>query len=136
MTPEQNFWRLIKPYVPGHAMRVENSACPGTFDVNGCWDGHEYWIELKVHGVKKPATEIRPWGLLNRSQRAWSFERNTEKGRLLLLVRCVNHIRLYRYFGHLFVRTTDEFIFYRPYNWGSFIRMLKKEILDETGHRF
>ena len=128
-TPEQNFWRLIRDHLPGHKMRVENTTGPGVPDVNGCWEGHEYWVELKILGIKKPTTETNPWLLLDSTQRLWYTQRRDAGGKVIILVRCINHIRFYPRLSGGYDRNIHEFIIHRPYSWSYFEMVIRNEIL-------
>jgi hypothetical protein len=82
---EVKFWKYIKDHLPGDVIRVENAADPGTPDVNGCIEGHEYWIELKVCTNKIKIVD--PKSTLKDSQIIWHLNRGLQKGSILLLIR-------------------------------------------------
>lgn len=81
--PESLFWRKLKKKLPpGHIIRVENPAHPGTPDVNLCVNGVESWPELKQ--VKAfPKREDTPvfTGALRPDQILWHFLRSRAGGR-------------------------------------------------------
>lgn len=66
-------------------MRVENSVCPGTPDVNGCYRGVEFWIELKK--VPRPRRTTTPVRIphFTPQQRAW-IKRRGRRAFVLLQV--------------------------------------------------
>tara|TARA_A100001515_G_scaffold47868_1_gene37836 strand:+ start:310 stop:633 length:324 start_codon:yes stop_codon:yes gene_type:complete len=60
-------------------VRIENKAGPGVPDVNGCYKGLEFWIELKV--IK--GNSLR----LSKFQKAWIYERTKSGGKVFVLAR-------------------------------------------------
>ena len=82
---EVKFWKYIKDHLPGDVIRVENAADPGTPDVNGCFKGHEYWIELKVCTNKIKIVD--PKSTLKDSQIVWHLNRGLQKGSIFLMIR-------------------------------------------------
>ena len=82
---EVKFWKYIKDHLPGDVIRVENAADPGTPDMNGCFESHEYWIELKVCTNKKKIVDVK--ALLKSSQIVWHLNRGIQKGSILVLVK-------------------------------------------------
>jgi hypothetical protein len=53
---EADLWRKIRNGTKSlgiHWSRVESWAGPGVPDLNGCYKGHEFWIELKVRRSKR-----------------------------------------------------------------------------------
>lgn len=75
---EKNFWSSIQTYFQGHVQRLESSTGAGVPDVNICWMGREYWLELKV---VTPRTGI----LIRREQWAWHNRRMNSGGKCFLL---------------------------------------------------
>lgn len=75
MTPEQKFWQLLKPHIPGHVQRIENSTSVGIPDVNFAYNGKETWLELKA-GSK-----------LRDSQKIWHQQRTIQGSRVLVVER-------------------------------------------------
>lgn len=59
--------------------RIENSVGSGTPDVNCCYNGEEFWVELKV--AKSHKVDIKP------SQVAWAKRRVEHDGAVYLLVK-------------------------------------------------
>lgn len=82
--PETRFGKRFRKLVPpeAHLIRVENPACPGTPDINVCYNGIEFWIELKhTHELpKRPDTPVFR-GALKPEQVLWHYQRSRAKGR-------------------------------------------------------
>jgi len=81
--PESRFWKKLKAkFPPGHIVRVENPANPGTPDVNACIDGVEFWSEQK-QVPKLPRRSDTPVfaGCLRPEQVLWHLLRNRAGGR-------------------------------------------------------
>ena len=78
--PEAKLWQDVKKALKdAHLVRIENKACPGVPDVNGCYNGVEFWIELKV--IK--GNSLR----LSKFQKAWIYERTKFGGKVFVLAR-------------------------------------------------
>jgi hypothetical protein len=75
---ESQFWALVKGKLPGHVERVENALTRGTPDVNMCFEGSEFWLELKVLDAKGHC-ELRPEQVL------WHRKRQESGGRVFVL---------------------------------------------------
>lgn len=45
---ESKFWQTLKKSLPGHWQRIETMTGGGVPDVNGCVQGQEIWLELKI----------------------------------------------------------------------------------------
>ena len=45
---EKDLWQLVKKYIPGHLIRIENISTKGVPDVHACHNGKSVWIELKI----------------------------------------------------------------------------------------
>lgn len=73
---EKQFWGTIQPMMFGHVQRIENTAGVGVPDVNICYKGREYWIELKV---------CQPEILVRVEQWAWHNRRMANGGKCFLL---------------------------------------------------
>jgi penicillin-binding protein-related factor A (putative recombinase) len=67
-------------------MRVENATQSGTPDVNGCWQGVEFWVELKK--VPRPRNARTPVRVphFTPQQRAWLKTRTRHGGRAFVLI--------------------------------------------------
>ena len=46
--------RIKKNIIEPHLIRVESNTINGIPDINGCWSGKEFWIELKSDKVGYP----------------------------------------------------------------------------------
>ena len=85
---EANFWKMIRRNTKKlgiHWVRVENGCEPGTPDVNGCFQGHEVWIELKIAKANK--VNLSP------EQVIWLHRRAAHSGRAWILCQKDNDIR-------------------------------------------
>ena len=52
---ESKLWQRIKKHITKpHLIRVESNTINGIPDINGCWDGKEFWLELKSDKVGYP----------------------------------------------------------------------------------
>ena len=52
---ESKLWQRIKKHITKpHLIRVESNTINGIPDINGCWSGKEFWIELKSDKVGYP----------------------------------------------------------------------------------
>ncbi len=52
---ESKLWQRIKKHITKpHLIRVESNTINGIPDINGCWKGNEFWIELKSDKVGYP----------------------------------------------------------------------------------
>ncbi len=52
---ESKLWQRIKKHITKpHLIRVESNTINGIPDINGCWQGKEFWIELKSDKVGYP----------------------------------------------------------------------------------
>lgn len=84
MNPETRASRKYRKKFPKDCnhMRVENPACPGTPDLNYCYNGIEGWIEFKQEKTL-PARDSTPVfkGALRPEQVLWHIKRSMAKGR-------------------------------------------------------
>ena len=52
---ESKLWQRIKKHITKpHLIRVESNTINGIPDINGCWSGKEFWMELKSDRVGYP----------------------------------------------------------------------------------
>jgi hypothetical protein len=126
-TPEANFWQLIKKHLPGDVSRVENTADTGTPDVTGAWEGLDYWIELKVSGLKKKVED--PANLCREAQLVWHLRRGRQGSLVFVLVRYPRAIRLY-IFTERYAQYVCRNIFLQTngFDWPQFTLAIKSEI--------
>ncbi len=128
MKPEQAFWKLIKPHLPGDIERIENIASVGTPDVNMCHKGREYWLELKVDD-KDPipvdsrigsTIDLSSWRKVKPTQLLWHKKRTSHGGAVLLVIRSVSTIYLLQQtknnYGYYFLLMKLE----KPWDWETF----------------
>lgn len=82
MRENRAYKRLKKLYPAAHWQRIETWAGAGVFDINGCYNGIEAWIECKQaskpykNGLVKPKIRI--------TQIGWEYERRRAGGRTFL----------------------------------------------------
>ena len=70
-----------------HILPVENGVHPGTPDINGCYMGVDFWLELKV--LKSVPGKFRIPHLTER-QKKFMVDRDRNGGCALLLIRVVD----------------------------------------------
>lgn len=91
--PEAAFWSLVNPHLPaGHKERVENVVAVGTPDVNCCFQGIEYWIELKAAKARRYNLEK----LFEPGQPIWHYKRVKAGGTVLVMVKGPRLIDVYK----------------------------------------
>jgi len=89
---ENSLWKWLKATADGmrphmHLGRVENSVEEGYPDVEGCYNGFSFHIELKV--ADRPArksTPIRTQSPVKQTQVDWLRERREASGRAWILI--------------------------------------------------
>ena len=78
--PEAKLWQDVKKGLKdAHLVRIESRVGLGIPDVNGCIDGKDFWLELKV--IK--GNSLR----LSKFQKAWIYERLRSGGTVFVLAR-------------------------------------------------
>ena len=92
--PETKLWSALRDGTMAmdvHWTRVEAWSLPGVPDVNGCLDGIDFWVELKVLTTKsdKKFPKWRP------HQIAWQTSRSSVGGCVWNLVHHLSSGRLY-----------------------------------------
>jgi len=78
---ESDLWKKIRDGTKSlgiHWSRIESWAGPGVPDLNGCYKGHEFWIELKVRRSK--TIVFRP------HQIAWHHNRSKAGGSSFIVI--------------------------------------------------
>ena len=92
MSREAELWKLMKPHMLGHVIRMENYLGPGQPDVNGCFDCTEWWCELKVieRLPVRPTTVVKI-DHFTPEQRVWLVQRSMVGGRSFMFVRVDHH---------------------------------------------
>lgn len=87
---ESKLYQEIKKLLPNaHFQRIETSVGLGVPDVNGCLDGIEFWLELKVSSNKR--------SVLSKYQKAWIIRRGKAGGRVFILQKALRQrcLKLY-----------------------------------------
>ncbi len=123
MKPEQGFYRLLSPHLPGVAERIENAAGAGTPDFYCIWNGVSYFVECKVAKTKN-------WDLiklLEPSQIAWYRRHYMNGGNTFFIVRYEDTISLFS--------TLTNVIYYceKPFDWKSLTSTIEQELLFVDG---
>ena len=89
MTETTGVNKLVRDHAVGvHWMRVENTATPGTPDLNGCHCGREAWIESKLIRTGNKI-HFQP------TQAPWIIHRTACGSRVFILVRRGDELRLW-----------------------------------------
>jgi len=74
---ESKLWQRIKKHITKpHFIRIESNTINGIPDINGCWSGKEFWMELKSDKVSYP--KLSKW------QIAWINKRILNGGIVLI----------------------------------------------------
>lgn len=75
---ESKLYQKIKKALPNvHFQRIETNIGLGIPDVNGCYQGTEFWLELKVKKRKQTP--------LTKYQKAWIVKRGSAGGKVFIL---------------------------------------------------
>ena len=78
--PEAKLWRDVRKALKNvHAVRIERRYLPGIPDVNCCYKGVEFWLELKVSKGNYIG--------LSKFQKAFINERSKHGGKVFVLAR-------------------------------------------------
>ena len=90
---ETKLWQILKKNTEHfvHWTRIESRSSFGVPDLNGCTDGREFWIELKITKVNK----IR----LSPNQIAWNTKYSLNFGLSYILVQRVGEGSLFLFRG-------------------------------------
>ena len=140
MIKEKDFWKQIKPYLPGRVYRIENSVDIGIPDVSGGYKDEitnkksDYWIELKRCRNKRMLTP--PERLCRESQLIWHFNRGKQGSLIYIAVRYEFAIIIYKWknsFGNyeLMFRLNKE---KGKFNWPILTDFFKKNIIKESNN--
>ena len=114
MTERQLFEKMKAGLPMVEWLRVENAVGAGMFDVNGCHDGVEFWVELKVDAHPK----------LRRAQVAWAMARYSHGARLFVLTHHWLHTSLSIH--------RPPFNHFKPLSRG-YVRLMNDAVHVETG---
>ena len=120
--PEAKLWQDVKKALKdAHLVRIENKASPGIPDVNGCYKGIEFWIELKV--IK--GNSLR----LSKFQKAWIYERLRVGGYVFVLARPLSGSVIKVFDCRTVVRGSGipfpVVELHPPYNWNELLAILR-----------
>ena len=88
---ESKLWQRIKSNIKKyHLIRVESNTINGIPDINGCWAGKEFWIELKSDKVRYP--KLSKW------QISWINKRISVGGVVIICNEALSErsLKLYR----------------------------------------
>lgn len=120
MKVESKLWKQLKQNTEKKVFwtRIESWSLPGVPDLHGIMEGKPFWIELKVHKLKKINSL-----LLSPHQKLWQIRYTLEKGKVWNLVDHPSSATLY-----LFLPPHPEFL-------GKGERMKKKEPLSKVYHK-
>ncbi len=89
---ESKFYQEIKKALPNvHFQRIETNVGLGVPDLNGCIDGIEFWLELKV----RSGTALG----LSKFQKSWIIRRGKAGGRVFILQKALKEraLKLYQW---------------------------------------
>lgn len=89
---ESKLYEDLRKALPNvHFQRIETNVGLGIPDVNGCCNGIEFWLELKVSS----GTAIR----LSKYQKSWIIRRGREGGRVFILRKALSEraLKLYQW---------------------------------------
>lgn len=113
MPKESSLWRLIRDNSPKgiHWQRIESGmTASGIPDLNGCFQGTEVWVELKM--VRGNQLGLRPM------QRAWLFNRAIAGGNCFVLAKKESkEIKIFKIAPE--IRSTKALTEIEELNWNS-----------------
>lgn len=91
MKPEQRFFaHHVKPALKrAHVQRIESMVGRGIPDLNVCYKGKEFWIELKVYTNHKV--------YMRTQQIAWGMARSMAGGHVFVVAREVNQVHIWKH---------------------------------------
>ena len=120
--PEAKLWQDVKKALKdAHLVRIENKVGPGIPDVNGCYKGIEFWLELKV--IK--GNSLR----LSKFQKAWIYERLRVGGNVFVLARPLSGSVIKVFDCRTVVRGSGipfpVVELHPPYNWNELLATLR-----------
>ena len=114
---ESKLWQRIKKHcTKPHLIRVESNTINGIPDINGCWSGKEFWMELKSDRVGYP--KLSKW------QISWINKRIKHGGIVIICNETLlqRSIELYRPVSAFTDprKLKPRFSFSAPVHWPSF----------------
>tara|TARA_A100001515_G_scaffold71781_2_gene57173 strand:+ start:1069 stop:1452 length:384 start_codon:yes stop_codon:yes gene_type:complete len=125
MPKESLLWKQLRDSTQGkiHWQRIESGiTASGIPDLNGCSQGKEVWIELKV--VKGNQIGLRPM------QKAWLYRRAEAGGNCFVLAKKDKTIKLYsiaadiKQIENLTWKSEADFTTETPFNWNGVVAAL------------
>ena len=119
--PEAKLWQDVrKGLKDAHLVRIESRIGLGIPDVNGCINGKDFWLELKV--IK--GNSLR----LSKFQKAWIYERLRVGGNVFVLARTLSGSVLKVFDCRTVVRGSGipfpVLTLEKPYDWSKLINLL------------
>ena len=114
---ESKLWQRIKSNLKKpHLIRLESNTINGIPDINGCWAGKEFWIELKSDTVSFP--KLSKW------QVAWINKRILAGGIVIICKEALSQrsLKLYRPLSAFSCpkKLKPSFVFPTPVSWSAF----------------
>jgi hypothetical protein len=114
---ESKLWQRIKSNLKKpHLIRLESNTINGIPDINGCWAGKEFWIELKSDTVSFP--KLSKW------QVAWINKRILAGGIVIICKEALSQrsLKLYRPLSAFSCpkKLKPSFVFSSPVPWSAF----------------
>tara|TARA_R100000700_G_C3160877_1_gene137005 strand:- start:603 stop:980 length:378 start_codon:yes stop_codon:yes gene_type:complete len=118
---ESNFYKQLKTNTPQVLWtRIENRHGGGIPDLNGLYEGHDFWVELKITTTNK----VR----LSPTQISWHYNRSSHGGKSFILVKNTKTKEI-KLFDNSTVRLlagdgfeTDSLITLKPpYDWSLLV---------------
>ncbi len=118
---ESNFYKQLKTNTPQVLWtRIENRHGGGIPDLNGLYEGHDFWVELKITTTNK----VR----LSPTQISWHYNRSSHGGKSFILVKNTKTKQI-KLFDNSTVRLlagdvfeTDSLVSLKPpYDWSLLV---------------
>ena len=114
---ESKLWQRIKKNITKpHLIRVESNTINGIPDINGCWNGKEFWMELKSDRVGYP--KLSKW------QVTWINKRVSHGGIVIICDEALSQrsLKLYRPLSAFSCpkKLKPSFVFSSPVPWPAF----------------
>ena len=128
------WWQLRKQLPQVRWTRIESRVNQGVGDVNGLYQGSEFWVELKV-AKGNGSVAVSP------HQISWNYARIMNLGRAFFLVTPLKQSNLFLFGGHQGrdlvrngLRTEPLAVFHDPLDWKKVLHHLtKSSILIKKG---
>ncbi len=91
---EKKFWSKLRKEMPGVVDRIENCVGVGMPDVNGTYNGQDYWVELKC--CSNTSKERDVYSFFEKTQPVWMKERLLQNALIFTIVEYPKKIFCYR----------------------------------------